>query len=95
MARLSSFFGTEGPVHTLSRVTTHPAWPVYRQSIDSESLTSARAPWRLSSVLLPALLLADVTLTAVLLGGQTWWLAAATWVVSLVLLLRGRRPRLV
>ncbi|HSN12694.1 MAG TPA: hypothetical protein VLS51_11355 [Propionibacteriaceae bacterium] len=75
-------------------MTTHPAWPVAREDIES-SVASARAPRRPSNLLLLGLLLADATLTAVLVGGQAWWLAAATWIVSLVLLVRTLRPRLI
>ncbi|MHB1008764.1 MAG: hypothetical protein ACYC1E_05855 [Propionibacteriaceae bacterium] len=52
-------------------------------------------PWRTSSVVLLLLVLTDVTLTAVLLGGQTWWGAAAAWGTGLFLVSRRLRPRLV
>ena len=64
-------------------------------STDRATSAAPGRPWRVPSVVLLLLVLADVTLTAVLLGGQTWWAAAAAWGAGLFLVVRSLRPRLV
>jgi hypothetical protein len=69
-------------------MTTHTADQAALGGDDSEP----RAPRRGSSFIV-LLVLADVTLTAVLFGGRTWWLAAAAWGMCLLMLFQVLRPR--
>lgn len=55
----------------------------------------ARLPWHVPTAVLLLLVLADTTLAGLLLGRGTWWVVAAVWVASLVMLVRRLRPRLV